>query len=510
MQLQQKIVPIHGWVTKFRLVQIFLLQILIFMTSKLTLLTLNTGGLIGNSLKTNAVFEQVKHGDIVILQETHFTTVMQTKYFENVFEKTFVIIFLLGTEKYQGLAVLINRRLNCSVFKQEDIIRGRAIGVVCKIDGKVFLLQGIYAPSKKQIRPRFFEKLFTEIDKFCNSFDECIVMGDFNFVESKELDRSSNTKFAETGILEFQRLKHKINIDDTYRYKFPHGKEYSFYSGNYSSQSRIDRIYLSMNLCVDTISITHTPMTFTSHNLVSVVCKLRCTKIKIGPGYWCMNTLLLETNEKVQTAILNLINAFWEENEHVEGLDYLVAWDDFKCKVSQVCNKLGKEIARSKRQHKASIEYNIKEIKQKLGVFPKSKMLKDELKSALQQLKKLEEEEIKKRLHLTHYAEIASDRHTMLTSKMMQKRSAEDRLVISIKNAQGVEFEGQQEVMDEISKQYANIFKSEGQIANDVQKFANIKLRQIDNADKDSLDGDIRFEEVKSAIKSLDKKKTPG
>lgn len=113
---------------------------------------------------------------------------------------------------------------------------------------------------------------------------------------------------------------------------------------------------MSGNLCADTVSVTHTPNTFTNHNLVTLVCKLRCTKIKIGPGYWCMNTLLLETDVTVQRHLQQLIEQFWEENENLVGIDFITNWDDFKARLSQVCIKLGRQSAKSKRLHKLSLE----------------------------------------------------------------------------------------------------------------------------------------------------------
>lgn len=105
-------------------------------------------------------------------------------------------------------------------------------------------------PVKNRLDRGFFDKIFIEIDAFCNSFDECIVFGDFNFVEEKKLDRTTMTKFVETGNIEFQKIRAKLNINDAYRFIFPNGKDYSFYSGNYNSQSRIDRIYMCLEICV--------------------------------------------------------------------------------------------------------------------------------------------------------------------------------------------------------------------------------------------------------------------
>jgi hypothetical protein len=95
---------------------------------------------------------------------------------------------------------------------------------------------------------------------------------------------------------------------------------------------------------------------------------------------------------------------------------------------------------------------------------------------------------------------------------MMQKNSAEMRTVYAIKDENGIVHETQLEVIQEVRRQYECLFTSVGQID---ENAATMFLSQpphgsADETDRLELGGEISEDEIKCAVRSFEKKKTPG
>ena len=69
-------------------------------------------------------------------------------------------------------------------------------------------------------------------------------------------------------------------------------------------------------------------------------------------------------------------------------------------------------------------------------------------------------QEVSGRLRKTHYHEITSDRYTIATSKMLLKKSSENRIITSILDKDGNLLTNQKEVSSEYKNQYFDLFKA--------------------------------------------------
>ena len=69
-------------------------------------------------------------------------------------------------------------------------------------------------------------------------------------------------------------------------------------------------------------------------------------------------------------------------------------------------------------------------------------------------------QEVSGRLRKTHYHEMIFDRYTIATSKMLQKKSSENRTITSILNKEGNLVVNQKEVLSEYKSQYFDLFKA--------------------------------------------------
>ena len=108
----------------------------------------------------------------------------------------------------------------------------------------------IYAPSNGDQRVEFYDSLYQTITTTewygCNSV---VLLGDFNVVEDPNLDRSHLTYDQQKGVFELCRLQDLLVVHDVYREGHPNCNDFfTFFSDIHGTQSRIDRIYLSMNM----------------------------------------------------------------------------------------------------------------------------------------------------------------------------------------------------------------------------------------------------------------------
>jgi exonuclease III len=164
------------------------------MTNSLSISTFNVYNSTKNVTRIIQLFDFIK-SDIVCIQETKFKNKYEAAYFEQIFNKKYDIK-LSHCEKDDvcaGIGLMIK---HSSVFKFKRKIfelNGRAIGSICEYGKKLILLIGIYFPADQPKRVTFIEKLFKTINDHFRFYDECIILGDFNYVEDFK-DRSHTFK----------------------------------------------------------------------------------------------------------------------------------------------------------------------------------------------------------------------------------------------------------------------------------------------------------------------------
>ena len=113
----------------------------------------------------------------------------------------------------------------------------------------MFHIFNIYAPNLCSDRKQFFDS-FQNISY--NHEDDSIyhyniVLGDFNCILDKKIDRYPNRRTDDIGKIELQNIITRYDLYDAWRKLNPNKKRYSFQRGN--SKSRIDFILCSNGLC---------------------------------------------------------------------------------------------------------------------------------------------------------------------------------------------------------------------------------------------------------------------
>ncbi len=155
---------------------------------------------------------------------------------------------------------------------------------------------GIYAPAQAKFRPGFFGEMGKGLGRLPLDCDLVICLGDFNCVEDKALDRTcmQNQISEDIGTKDFLVIKQLLHLKDAYREGSPEGREFSFFSKQHKTQSRIDRIYCNQVLLDCLHSTSFKTVGFSDHRLVSAKFMLLPLVEPRGSSYWKLNTLLLK------------------------------------------------------------------------------------------------------------------------------------------------------------------------------------------------------------------------
>ncbi len=253
--------------------------------------TFNVAGFRQNKLKLQNVLNEIKNFDIVCLQETHFQKLNECMHFNNLFSSNFKMYHSVIEQNSRGMSILINHKQLGTNFRKIFEIPGRALALCFSIKETSVLVVGVYAPANAGARPTFFNELNQLIEQCHTNTDVMFCLGDFNFVEAPVKDRSGVTEGRhEAGSAQFTITKNFLGVKDIYREQNPQGVEFSHYSKQYKTQSRIDRIY-GNSILIDCFlqSESHT-VRFSGHKIAMCSFMIDPLHEPRGPLYWKLNT----------------------------------------------------------------------------------------------------------------------------------------------------------------------------------------------------------------------------
>jgi exonuclease III len=479
------------------------------MAGTINVSTFNVNGLTKGHSKIMDLTLHFSKKDIIFLQETHFPDSPSSSYFNMIFGKDFSIFhsFAISKDSCAGITFLINRN-SCIVFeKQLFNIPGRAFGFSCSIDKKKISIFGVYAPADKNFRSQFFDNLYETMTSKFEYYDECILLGDFNFVESP-IDRTTTRIYDEYGDPNFTLIKTKFNLHDVFRLNNSDKQDYSHFSGAHRSRARIDRIYCTICLAEAMRNIKHEENTISDHKMVTATFSTALFGLKIGYSYWKFNAkrLLLEKSRTILESI------FDSNSPLLNGYSSIENWEKFKQKIQKDFKRAEKFFSKVEKSESERISTELNSLKDLSSYYKTSEELKNKILDLKGKLREAKVNSIDGIILKTHYKHLQSDRFFSIASaKCMQRNSFVDRIITGIDSESGEVIEDQAGILNECKKQYETLFTSVGNDPDAAEEFLFEKKFGIaDPEDRELLNSRISTEEVVSAIKHFKGKKSPG
>lgn len=181
------------------------------------------------------------------------------------------------------------------------------------------LIVNIYAPNKNQ--DNFFQRLKETLNNL--EYQDCCILGDFNAVFDRVMDKSTSNKKNKSGVLLpkcFLQMAEELNLIVAWRMINPMVKDYTYYSIQYQSWSQINACWLSPELAKELKDAKILPGTFADHRPLWI-------SLNDYPKrrQWRLNKRMLQSETFVQSAKKEMDNFFVQNMG--KGTSMLTVWD---------------------------------------------------------------------------------------------------------------------------------------------------------------------------------------
>lgn len=288
--------------------------------------------------------------EVVLLQETHFTSLHEAKVFESRIGVKGVFSF--GSSRSRGVAVVFTRRFQGRVTRQTYDYDGRIVSVDVCVRGKDLRLVTVYAPTEYQERNIFFRQL----DPYLMGKRDIILGGDFNCVLDDVRDRTGGTHRNQPWkSAELRRLLKARELEDAWTYKHGATPGFTFSAG--ARHVRLDRYYLSKSVLsflrdCSVVQVGTSANFFSDHR--AVLLDIRET-VGFGqqPAFWRLNLSLLK-DDRVVADLMAFLRSKTGDRRSLEW------WDDLKDGVRKILQSWGRRLAREQRQEMKLLQVGLR------------------------------------------------------------------------------------------------------------------------------------------------------
>ena len=445
--------------------------------------------------------------DILFLQETFCTEeFIETFKFEWLHTSEKIIHSCSDSNHSKGVTIIFKKGLNVEVQNSITSGDGRKLMVNCSINGCQFSLVNIYSPNKVSERIQFFKKTSKWIRQNITEDTSLIISGDFNSVMEAR-DRTSGK--VESCHTHFKNLLKHNSVTDVFRKKYPNDHGYTWTNpANPTQKSRLDYILLTNYLYqfVKECKVQHSPTP--DHS--AVLCQLNIIHKKRGPGYWKLNTSVLEERE-YQDGIKYTIQKTKNEYNHILTSGHL--WDLCKIRIKEYTIRYCINKAKMKRDMYAKLDNHIKEIdseimlnndntdflknereevKRKLDAFMKDKAKGYQIRSRAKWIEEGEKS-------TAYFARLEKQRQTY--NNISRLNTADNRIV-----------EDDVTILEEAVNFYKGLYESSKPPTQHVKQYVTetLNIRMLNDEDREKCEGQIQKKECEMVMKHMKKNKSPG
>ncbi|CAI5458627.1 unnamed protein product [Closterium sp. Yama58-4] len=362
----------------------------------LTLCEVNVNGLGSNGKRTAHAKWIRTIADVVVLTDTRI--IEDHNFWTQLKPSSAAVVG--NCERAGGVAVL---SFNEEVKFTEVVTHpsGRLVGVTVSCSQTSFRLIAMYLPAQPCARGVFFRSclpVFVQAQPTCAHL---VVLGDLNLVEDPDLDKSSRSGSGNENqrLLGFWRTE---DLRDAFRVLHPNRPEYTFRDRATKASTRIDRGLVSFSLLGLLADARHVkiPRGLSDHWFGIQLALAVAAPAEQGPGIWRMQARQAR-GSGVSTVSANILKKF--ENE--EGMDL-----GKKLKLlSMGLREYSREERKRVRATVQHLEGVVERLRHKVMRYPEDRRAQNKL--------------IKKEAHLEAYLQSCKDRMQVLAGIKVELRA---------------------------------------------------------------------------------------
>lgn len=431
--------------------------------------------------------------DVVCVQETKISTREEEIELVEAFKEGFFVFHSSGVNRSAGTAVLVRKSSKVVVVDSNLEQTGRLASVDLIWNGEILRVVSLYAPNEACERNEFFK---TSLSDFASTDAKLLLAGDFNCVERRS-DCTYKQEKKDSSVPALKQLFEANDLVDIAVGKCPTIK-YTHWQG--TSHARLDRIYISGELCPSTAVYQVKPVAFTDHGLVLGDIKTK-QKSQRNPRVlpWKLNESILRDEEFV-SEIRNMIEGLRER-----GVD-APAWDLFKAEVRlKAIDHSLKKAMQKKKEVEALLQSLVTIVKEE-EKFPGT--FTDDVRN----VKGLLCERLRERYHgaMVRSRVQAVERDETPTKVFLaRERSKIGKNSISRIQDDGIIYEETQAIAGTFYRYYANLFRRNEDVKHDDNDMFR-HVSKVSAEDQDKGKGQLTQREILRVIKKLPKNKAPG
>lgn len=469
--------------------------------SMLSFISLNTRGLRDN-VKRKAIFLFCKEQKVncIFLQETHSVKEDST-FWKGQWGDT--LFFSHGTSHSAGVMILLNRFPGNIVDHKSDD-NGHWVMVIIEINGVKYILLCVYGFNRKVQNKSFFSSLSSMVEGWKTQFttDKVIIGGDFNIVPDLWLDRMPPKGNCHNFDEIFLDLVTKLGLIDYWRMLNPGAQQYTWFNAANNGQcSRLDYWLLSDNLVNYGCKCEISASPLTDHCLVKLSLSMDRNE-EIPNHIWKFNNMLLE-NVPFCTEVKKIIG----EIDSLE-MSNSSKWEWFKFQVKQMAIKTSKQLCKIKKSKHEDIIKSINQLSCKPDLSVDEHITLNNLQSQLDTfyLEKAKGAFVRSRAHWIEEGEKNSSYFFNLEKQRQTKKKIQ-KLTIN-----GCISDNQLDINREVTRFYSNLYNSKFSETRCLFFFEEIEKykRKINDDFKETMENDLKIEELDRAVTSMAKGKSPG
>ena len=477
----------------------------------LNIISFNCNGLADKKKRKDVLdFLRTDNSSIYLLQETHWNS-----NHENLIRSIwgFECIVAGNDSASRGVAILFKNNFKYKIHRIHKDKEGRFIIVDIEVINKRVTLVNLYAPSSGD-NPVFFQTLFDNLLAFQN--EEMILAGDWNVALNPKLDSSHPSNIykvrSRKTVLSFMNNN---NVIDIFRKLNGDSRKYTWRRINGTQRSRIDFFLVSDTLGLVVKDVEVLTGYLSDHSIVKL--KLKTDVIKRHKPLWKFNNSLLKDIQFVKTVKDLILKTkdqyaalvYVRENLHlIEDKDLHLTIDDQTFFEMLLLEIRGASISYASYKRKEQNE--------------KEKTLLEEISTLEQTLSDIGLLEEKKR-ELFAIRQIKVD-GMIIRSKAkwindgekcskyfcnLEKRHYTDKSMPFLEKEDGNVTFNVEDITNEVKLFYEQLYASkEKDITIDID--SQLQCPRLEDEERNALEGEIKIEELLSAIKNLKNDKSPG
>jgi len=447
--------------------------------------------------KRHRIFTLLKIKDpaIILLQETHCTSLTMAKQWEQ--EWGGKCFWSFGSARSKGVAIMLNPKFRFQIEHFEFDNDGRLLVLDLKYSETSIRVLNVYAPNKNLERTTWLKRL----SKWLSGSRNLLVGGDFNFVENTLIDKiGGNRTYGNSGSNIFCKYKQDFGLFDPFRNKFPSKVETTWHSADNSIACRLDRFYLSASFSKNIDDLVTSPVPDSDHSLVQLTISLEDLQAT-GPGYWKCNTSIL--NDPDLMADMEQLCTCLRDDAHSKDTAW---WDTAKERFKRLLIFHSMRRADNTKAKVRDLERRIKELEEArahvLGGHEEHLfLLKKELLGLLDE--RAEGAKIRSRVKFWDAQEKPSQ-FFFRREKSRQEKATVKKLLIN-----GEKVTDRKSILKETSNFYKTLYSMEP-IDSDAIDRLRPYVKNLPDMYADLCEGPISLEECKAAIKDMHDNKSPG